>query len=117
MFEAKAVGGKPLTTTLNPGLQLLAERTLAKTRPASALVAIRPSTGAVVAAANNAGTRGQSIATVGQAPPGSTFKVVSALALLRAGLDPDSPVSCPLTVTVEGKTFTNYSDYPSGSAG
>jgi hypothetical protein len=117
VFEAKAVGGKPLTTTLNAGLQMLAERTLAKTRPASALVAIRPSTGAVVAAANNAGTGGQSIATVGHAPPGSTFKVVSALALLRAGLDPGSSVSCPSSVTVEGKRFTNYSDYPSGAQG
>ena len=117
VFEVEAVGGKPLTTTLNTGLQTLAERTLAKTRPASALVAIRPSTGAVVAAANNAGTGGQSIATVGQAPPGSTFKVVSALALLRAGLNPGSSVTCPRTVTVEGKTFTNYSDYPSGSLG
>ena len=117
VFEVEAVGGKPLTTTLNTGLQSLAERTLATTRPASALVAIRPSTGAVVAAANNAGTGGQSIATVGQAPPGSTFKVVSALALLRAGLNPDASVSCPRTVTVEGKTFTNYSDYPRGALG
>jgi hypothetical protein len=117
VFEVKPVGGKPLTTTLNIGLQTLAERTLARTRPASALVAIRPSTGAVVAAANNAGTRGQSIATVGHAPPGSTFKVATALALLRAGLNPDSPVSCPRSVTVDGKRFRNYSDYPSGSLG
>jgi hypothetical protein len=117
LFEVKAVGGKPLTITLDIALQTLAEQTLAKTRPASALVAIRPSTGAVVAAANNAGTRGVSIATVGHAPPGSTFKVVSALALLRAGLNPGSSVSCPRTVTVEGKRFTNYSGYPSGALG
>jgi Penicillin binding protein transpeptidase domain/Penicillin-binding Protein dimerisation domain/NTF2-like N-terminal transpeptidase domain len=117
VFEVKPVAGKPLTTTLNIGLQTLAERILAKSKPASALVAIRPSTGAVLAAANNAGTRGVSIATVGHAPPGSTFKVVSALALLRAGLSPDSSVSCPRTVTVNGKTFKNYSDYPSGSFG
>jgi hypothetical protein len=117
VFEVKPVGGKPLTITLNTALQMLAERTLAKTRPASALVAIRPSTGAVIAAANNAGTRGQSIATIGHAPPGSTFKVVTALALLRAGLDPDSLVSCPRSVTVEGKTFRNYSDYPSSALG
>jgi cell division protein FtsI/penicillin-binding protein 2 len=117
LFEAKPVGGKPLTTTLNIALQMLAEKTLAKSKPATALVAIRPSTGAVVAAANNAGTRGVSIATVGHAPPGSTFKVVTSLALLRAGLTPDSPVDCPHTVTVNGKTFKNYSDYPSGAFG
>ncbi len=82
LFEVKPVPGKPLTTTLNVGLQKLAERTLANTKPASALVAIRPSTGAIVAAANGQGNRGQSLATVGRAAPGSTFKVVSALALL-----------------------------------
>jgi cell division protein FtsI/penicillin-binding protein 2 len=117
VFESKPVAGKPLETTLNIALQTLAENTLAKTRPAAALVAIRPSTGAVLAAANNAGTKGQSLATVGRAAPGSTFKVVSALALLRAGLDPSSSVSCPATVTVDGKKFENYDDYPSGANG
>jgi cell division protein FtsI/penicillin-binding protein 2 len=117
LFEVKPVPGKPLTTTLNVGLQKLAEKTLASTKPASALVAIRPSTGAIVAAANGEGNRGQSLATVGRAPPGSTFKVVSALALLRAGLTPDSSISCPRTVAVNGRKFTNYSDYPANHRG
>ena len=117
VFEAKPVAGKPLQTTLSIPLQTLAERTLARPKPAAALVAIRPSTGSVVAAANNAATKGQSIATVGRAAPGSTFKVVSALALLRAGLDPTSEVSCPNTVTVDGKEFKNYDDYPGGAIG
>ena len=112
LFEVNPVPGKPLTTTLNVGLQKLAEKTLATTKPASALVAIRPSTGAIVAAANGDGNRGQSLATLGRAPPGSTFKVVSALALLRAGLTPNSSISCPPTVAVNGRKFTNYSDYP-----
>jgi cell division protein FtsI/penicillin-binding protein 2 len=117
LFEAMPVPGIPLTTTLNVGLQQLAEKTLAATRPASALVAIRPSTGAIVAAANGSGTRGQSLATVGRAAPGSTFKVVSALALLRAGLTPESLVRCPSAVTVNGRNFSNYSDYPSSHLG
>jgi cell division protein FtsI/penicillin-binding protein 2 len=117
LFEVKPVPGKRLTTTLNVGLQKLAEKTLASTKPASALVAIRPSTGAIIAAANGEGNRGQSLATVGRAPPGSTFKVVSALALLRAGLTPDSKISCPRTVTVNGRKFTNYSDYPANHRG
>ena len=117
LFEVKPVPGKPLTTTLNVGLQKLAERTLANTKPASALVAIRPSTGAIVAAANGQGNRGQSLATVGRAAPGSTFKVVSALALLRADLTPRSAVTCPSTVTVNGRKFSNYSDYPPSEQG
>jgi cell division protein FtsI/penicillin-binding protein 2 len=117
LFEAKPVPGKPLTTTLNVGLQKLAETTLATTKPASALVAIRPSTGAIVAAANGDGNRGQSLATLGRAAPGSTFKVVSALALLRAGLRPQSSVKCLPTVTVNGRKFRNYSDYPRNQMG
>jgi cell division protein FtsI/penicillin-binding protein 2 len=117
LFEAKPVPGKPLTTTLNVGLQALAEKTLANTKPASALVAIRPSTGAIVVAANGEGNRGQSLATVGRAAPGSTFKVVSSLALLRAGLTPESSVKCPATVTVNGRKFGNYSDYPRNHIG
>jgi cell division protein FtsI/penicillin-binding protein 2 len=117
VFESKPVAGRPLQTTLDIGLQTLAEETLAGTKPAAALVAIRPSTGAVLAAANNAGTKGQSLATVGRAAPGSTFKVVSALALLRAGLTPTTTVSCPNTVTVDGKQFENYDDYPGSAVG
>ena len=117
VFEVKPVAGKPLTTTLQVTLQKLAEKTLAKTKPAAALVAIRPSTGAVLVAANNSATKGQSLATVGRNPPGSTFKVVTSLALLRAGLTPDSKVTCPRTVDVNGKEFHNYSDYPSSHLG
>ena len=117
LFEAKPVAGKSLTTTLNIGLQKLAEKTLATAKPASALVAIRPSTGAIVAAANGEGNRGQSLATLGRAAPGSTFKVVSTLALLRAGLTPQSTVKCPPTVTVNGRKFSNYSDYPRSHMG
>jgi cell division protein FtsI/penicillin-binding protein 2 len=117
LFEVKPVPGKPLTTTLNIGLQKLAEKTLANTKPAGALVAIRPSTGAIVAAANGQGNRGQSLATLGRAAPGSTFKVVSALALLRAGLTPQSSIKCSPTVTVDGRKFSNYSDYPRNHMG
>jgi cell division protein FtsI/penicillin-binding protein 2 len=117
LFEAKPVAGKSLTTTLSVGLQKLAEKTLATTKPASALVAIRPSTGEIVAAANGEGNRGQSLATLGRAAPGSTFKVVSTLALLRAGLTPQSSVKCPPTITVNGRKFSNYSDYPRNHMG
>ena len=117
VFEVKPVAGKSLDITLLPSLQGLAEKTLADIKPASALVAIRPSDGAILAAANSTGTKGQSAATVGQFAPGSTFKVVSALALLRAGLTPTSKVSCPATVTVDGRKFRNYSDYPRNDLG
>jgi cell division protein FtsI/penicillin-binding protein 2 len=46
---------------------------------------------------------------LGQYPPGSTFKVVSAAALLEAGVvDVGDRVPCPDALSVNGKTFTNY---------
>lgn len=117
LFRVDTVDGEPLELTLDRHLQQEAERVLAGVGPASAIVAIRPSDGAILAAANGPGTGGQNFATYGQFPPGSTFKLVSSLALLRAGLDPDSTVSCPSTLTVDGKEFGNYSDYPSSATG
>ncbi|WP_435771583.1 penicillin-binding transpeptidase domain-containing protein [Nocardioides sp. SYSU DS0651] len=109
--------GDPLAITLSQPLQMLAEEVLADVGPASAIVAVRPSDGAILAAANGPGTDGLNHATFGQFPPGSTFKIVTALALLRAGLTPDSPVRCTPTITVDGKRFKNYSDYPADALG
>ena len=117
LFRVDAQAGSPLRLTLDVDLQREAERLLADVGPASALVAIRPSSGAILAAANGPGNNGYNMATFGQFAPGSTFKSVSSLALLRSGLKPDSTVPCTRTITVDGKTFKNYSDYPSSGLG
>jgi cell division protein FtsI/penicillin-binding protein 2 len=112
LFRAAPVPGRPLKTTLDVRLQQAAEAALSAVRPASAVVAIRPSTGDLLAVASGPGSAGYSTATLGQYAPGSTFKVVSSLALLRAGVRPSTTVSCPPTTVVSGKRFKNYSDYP-----
>jgi cell division protein FtsI/penicillin-binding protein 2 len=117
LFREEAAPGQPLELTLDPRLQVAAERLLAPVGPASALVAIKPSTGAILAAANGPGTDGYNMATFGQFAPGSTFKSVSALALLRSGLSPDAAVECPPSIVVDGKRFENYDDYPAGGLG
>jgi len=117
LFVTKAEKGRPLHLTLEPRLQLLAERILSGVRPASAIVAIKPSTGAIVAAANGPGTQGYNDATYGRFAPGSTFKTVGSLALLKKGQRPSSPVDCPTSVNVNGKVFTNDSFYPPSANG
>jgi cell division protein FtsI/penicillin-binding protein 2 len=117
LFRVAPVAGRPLATTLDARLQRVAESTLSGVRPASALVAIRPSTGALLAVASGPGSNGYSTATLGHYAPGSTFKVVSSLALLRAGVRPTSILRCPATTVVDGKTFKNYSDYPADGLG
>jgi cell division protein FtsI/penicillin-binding protein 2 len=117
LYEVDPVRGQDLHTTLDPRLQQKADDLLAGVAPASAVVAIQPSTGAILAAASGPGSKGYNSATFGRYAPGSTFKVVSALALLREGLTPASPVSCTPTLVVDGKKFKNYSDYPADRLG
>jgi cell division protein FtsI/penicillin-binding protein 2 len=109
--------GEPVRTTLEPDLQRLAERILQPLTPAGAIVAIRPSDGAVLAAAEGPGSDGLPTALEGHYAPGSTFKVASALALLRSGLTPASAMQCPASTTVEGKAFGNYGGYPPADLG
>ena len=117
LFRRDATPGAALTTTLDLDLQLLAEGLLAPVESASALVALRPSTGEVLAAASGPGGQGYSTATLGRYAPGSTFKVVTSLALLRAGTTPEDVLSCTPTVTVDGRSFKNYDDYPADGVG
>jgi hypothetical protein len=117
LFSSDEVNGEPLRTTLVPRLQTEAEAALGGVKPASAVVALRPSTGDILAAASGIGSDGYNTATFGQYAPGSTMKVVTALALLRAGVKPTDRVPCTPTLVVDGKTFKNYDDYPPSGLG
>ncbi|WP_026554823.1 penicillin-binding transpeptidase domain-containing protein [Arthrobacter sp. 35W] len=117
LFTSAPVGGTALATTLNAKLQTLAEDTLKDEASAAAIVAIRPSTGAVVAAASSPGSNGYNTALLGQYAPGSTFKVATSLAMLRKGSTPDSIVQCPAELNVDGKIFKNAGTYPAAHLG
>jgi len=117
IFRVDPTDGQPLQLTMDPDLQIEAEQALAGVGPISALVAIRPSTGEILAAANGPGNAGYNYATFGQFAPGSTFKSVSSLALLRAGDTPDTIVPCTSSIVVDGKRFENYDDYPPSGLG
>jgi cell division protein FtsI/penicillin-binding protein 2 len=117
LYRSTPEAGSDLTVTLDTRLQTLAEDVLAGVEPASAIVAVQPSTGHVVAAASGPGSAGLNTATLGLFPPGSTFKIATSLALLRQGFTTESPVECSPTITVEGRQFTNYPGYPAGSLG
>ncbi|CCH72204.1 putative secreted penicillin binding protein [Nostocoides australiense Ben110] len=115
LYAVSAVDGLPVTVSLDEAVQEAAEAALTDVGDkggASALVAIRPSDMHVLAAASGAGSQGYSTSTLGQYPPGSTFKAVTALALLRSGLTPKTKIDCTKTATVEGRAFKNYDDYP-----
>lgn len=98
---------RPIRTSIDPAVQRAAETALAGQPRSAAMVAIRASTGQVMAEVSDPATQSFDQAFQGAYPPGSTFKVLVSAALIRAGLSPASPVACPPTITVDGETFHN----------
>lgn len=107
IYREAPVAGAPLQLTIDQRVQRAAEDALARTELTSALVAVQPSTGEILAVANGPGAAVNDFALLGQYPPGSVFKTVTAYAALTAGVGPDDPIDCPLTLEVNGRTFTN----------
>ena len=107
LHSVDPVDGTAVRTTLDDELQRRATAAIADEDSPAAVIALQPSTGDVLAAA--LGPTGQSypVGLVGQYAPGSTFKTVTALSLLRAGVTPDTELECPETATVAGRSFKN----------
>jgi hypothetical protein len=104
-FAASA--GTPVRTSIDVQDQMAAGQAVtsaATTKPVDVVV-IQPSTGQVLAVVERPG--GFNRALQGEFPPGSTFKVVTASALAKTGLQPSSTVQCPSQVTLGGRTFHN----------
>ena len=117
LFSSDPRDGEDLAITLDKELQTRAEAALESVEGAASLTAIRPSTGEVLVLANSPGVEGAQVANSGHFAPGSTFKVVTALALLRSGFTADTAMDCPATTVVDGRQFKNYSDFPARATG
>ncbi|MET8361742.1 penicillin-binding transpeptidase domain-containing protein [Micromonospora sp. NPDC005171] len=116
LFRREPQPGQALKTTLDVAVQNAADGALRAEPRRSALVALRISDGAVLAAANGPGPAGENLAFDAQVPPGSTFKMVSTLGLLdRGAVTLDGPVACPKTFTVDGRSFKNSDNFELGS--
>jgi hypothetical protein len=105
--QAVVVPPKPgrLTTTISPRAERAARAAASRARD-SAIVAIQPSTGHILAIANNSGFN--DFALTASVAPGSTMKIITATALINSGLtSASSPVSCPAAYTVQGVTYAN----------
>jgi cell division protein FtsI/penicillin-binding protein 2 len=117
LFSADPKPGVSVKTTLDQKIQNAADAALAgQTTLRTALVAIRVSDGSIVAVANGPNGGDLNLAFTGSVPPGSTFKMVTALGLLDKGaVTADTPVNCPQTFTVQGRTFTNAGNFELGT--
>ncbi|MEU2869845.1 penicillin-binding transpeptidase domain-containing protein [Streptomyces olivoreticuli] len=102
--------GKPaqLRTTLDAGVQRAAESAVDRQTDAS-VVAVKPSTGEILAIANSKKTEFNA-ALMGQTPPGSTMKIVTSAMLLEQGKATlNKPVPCPKYATY-GMKFHNVEE-------
>lgn len=105
-----------ITTTLDPAVQSAAQSAVDGSGFASSIVAIRPSSGEVLAVAQNGAATGLGpVALQGHFPPGSTFKVVTTSAALGAGVvGANDTVSCPGVASVDGRTIPNEDEFDLG---
>ncbi|MGK5627137.1 penicillin-binding transpeptidase domain-containing protein [Streptomyces sp. URMC 123] len=99
-----------LRTTLDARLQSAAEQAVARHGKAS-VVALKPSTGEILAVANSP-AEGFNTALQGSLAPGSTMKIVSASMLLEKGLAVnDKPHPCPKFSAYGGWRFQNLDQF------
>ncbi|MEU8539850.1 penicillin-binding transpeptidase domain-containing protein [Streptomyces sp. NPDC048717] len=99
-----------LQTTIDADVQAAAEREVRRYSEAS-VVAIKPSTGAVRAVANNPATEFNA-AFMGRKMPGSTLKIVTAALLLEKGLvSSDQAAECPSEAMYFGRTIHNLNRF------
>lgn len=105
-----------LHSTLQISMQQAALDAVNSTALAASIVAIQPSTGGILAVAQNSAADAQGPVSVeGRFPPGSTFKMVTTAAALEAGVvGPDEVVPCPASITVSGRTIPNDDDFALG---
>jgi cell division protein FtsI/penicillin-binding protein 2 len=116
LFSNAARDGAPVKTTLDVRVQNAADTALAGVAQRASVVAVRISDGAVVAVANGPGGGQLNLGFTAQVPPGSTFKMVSALNLLDSGaVTRDTAVACPRTFDVGGRSFKNSENFELGT--
>ena len=94
-----------LATTIKAAAEKAAQSAVGRHRDSS-MVVIQPSTGKILAVANNAGFN--DFALTAAVAPGSTMKTLTSTALFTQGvLSPSSHVPCPKTFTIQGITYHN----------
>jgi hypothetical protein len=94
-----------LATTINAAAEQAARSAVGQ-HGNSAMVVIQPSTGKILAIANNAGFN--DFALTAAVAPGSTMKTITSTALFTEGvLNPGSDVACPKAFTIQGITYHN----------
>lgn len=117
LHEVPAQPAPAVNAALSRQVQAVAEDAVEPVSQQAVLVAIQPSTGDILAVAQNgpADAAGP-ISLIGRYPPGSTFKIVTAAAALQEDLvSVDTPVGCPGTWIIQGRLIPNDNRFDLGT--
>jgi cell division protein FtsI/penicillin-binding protein 2 len=117
LVEEAPKAGTTAAVVLDRDVQTAAEDAVEPLPQQAMLVAIQPSTGNLLAVAQNgAADEAGALALSGRFPPGSTFKIVTALAgVEQAGLRSDTAVACPSETVIGGRPVPNSGRFALGT--
>ncbi len=103
--------------SISPSAQAAAQAAVdTRTDRQTMMVVIQPSTGDVLAVAQNPlADKMGSLATSGLYPPGSTGKIITGTAAMETGIaTPSTTVPCPGTITLGDRVIPNYDEFSLG---
>ena len=115
--EVPAAPAPSVTISLERAVQDAAQDAVNMTGKKAMIVAIKPSTGDILAVAQNAAADADGpAATTGLYPPGSTFKIITAGAAIdRDMATPNTLLGCPGTMDIGHRTVPNYGGFDLGT--
>lgn len=113
------VPGQPapsITISLDRSVQEAAQNAVNTTGKKAMIVVVKPSTGDILAVAQNAAADADGpAATMGLYPPGSTFKMITAGAAINRNMaTPNTLLGCPGHLDIGHRTVTNYDAFDLG---
>jgi cell division protein FtsI/penicillin-binding protein 2 len=114
LFEFEGADPEPVRTTLDIAVQQGVETALDGVSGAAAIVVLDAPTGAILGASSRP-VDDFHRAFSGLYPPGSSFKIVTAAAVLASGLLPTDSVDCPAEEIVGGLAVHNDDDFELGN--
>jgi cell division protein FtsI/penicillin-binding protein 2 len=115
--EMPSAPAPSVTISLDRSVQNAAQNAVNTTGKKAMIVVIKPSTGEILAVAQNgaADTEGP-LATTGLYPPGSTFKIITAGAAIdRDMATPNTLLACPGVMDIGHRTIPNYGGFDLGT--
>ena len=114
--EVPGTPAPSVTISLDRSVQNAAQDAVNMVGRKAMIVAIKPSTGEILAVAQNAAADADGpTATMGLYPPGSTFKMITAGAAIERDMaTPNTLLGCPGTIDIGHRTIPNYDRFDLG---